>query len=336
MNAAPAIGAFRLPPPAPRRRARASGRRRHPHRTGRDASHGKLTRLFGTNHQRVPPRVAVEGGAELGAAAAAFDRDASKACASGVARVRGAFARPARIVRSVGRRGDASVVILADEHPPASPHPSRRVPPDAREPEELEGRVRGGSSILAGDEEARLARRFAMHDEHRVGPQRAGRRARSRRRPFASPDGADVTARGALAPSSAHALDDVAAARPARSSVADGHGEVPRRVFIGREARLGRGLRAHGCVDRGNEPTAGDMNRLRCFLGLAVMVRCRRGRNLRALASAPAALAETARDGTLRHGSVRRPRRSRRGSRRQRRSRRPVQARPQARPRRRG
>ena len=93
------------------------------------------------------------------------------------------------------------------------------------------------------------------------------------------PDGADVTARGALAPSSAHALDDVRA-RFARGFVADGHGEVPRRVFIGREARLGRGLRAHGCVDRGNEPTAGDMNRLRCFLGLAdEMVRCRRGRN---------------------------------------------------------
>ena len=62
-------------------------------------------------------------------------------------------------------------------------------------------------------------------------------------------------------------------------------------------------------------------------------------------ASAPAALAETARDGTLRHGSVRRPRRPRRGSvrrprrprrRRSRRPRRPVQARPQARPRRRG
>ena len=75
-----------------------------------------------------------------------------------------------------------------------------------------------------------------------------------------TPDGADVTARGALAPSSAHALDDVRA-RFARGSVADGHGEVLRRVFIRWTPRLGRGLRAHGDVSKMGATNRRDTNR---------------------------------------------------------------------------
>ena len=94
-----------LPPPAPRRDARAPGRRRHPHRTGRDDRTVNSPALR-TNHQR-DPEGRRRGWRGAGAAAATFDRDASKACASGVARVRGSRVSSS-YVRSVGRRGDAS------------------------------------------------------------------------------------------------------------------------------------------------------------------------------------------------------------------------------------
>ena len=296
----------------------------------------KLSRLVGARHQRVTPRVAVEGGAELGAAAA-FDRGASRACAWRRHASR-AFARPDRLVRSVGRRGDASVVILA----PTSIH---RRPLILRAAfHRTRGSPKSSRDASAADPSRRVTKKRVSHGVRTRRRTSGWTSTRWTSRPISAkavrlPDGADVTARGALAPSSAHALDDVRA-RFARARSPMG----TERYCAGSSsggARLGRGLRAHGCVEDG-ATNRRDMNRHACARTADQMPVPSEG-NLRALRRHPprsprpratgrspwvGSEAEEAEAGS------RRPRRPRR--RRSRRSRRPVQARPQARPRRRG